>query len=138
MKQYITQEQLNELSDKGKDRLCKWWEPQPGDLVLDGETESIEPLMCCEDEIEKGIDFPLLSIGQMIEFLYTNENFYGIGKNREGIYFVIYNNDDVLFKKNIRFYPGEPPSPIVHLTYKNGNELADTLWWVVKTILEKE
>lgn len=31
MKQHITSEQLNELSDKGKEKLRKWWKPEEGD-----------------------------------------------------------------------------------------------------------
>lgn len=38
MKQHITVEQLNELSEKGKERLREYWVPKKGDLFfIDGE-----------------------------------------------------------------------------------------------------
>lgn len=35
MKQHITTEQLNELSEKGKEKLRKWWKPKKGDLSFE-------------------------------------------------------------------------------------------------------
>lgn len=67
MKQHITPEQLNELSKEGKKKLRTWWKPQVGDVYL-SEDNTIEVIFCCEDEIEEEV-LPLLSIGQMIEYL---------------------------------------------------------------------
>lgn len=58
MKQHITIEQLNELSDKAKEKLREWWEPEEYPFY-DDEREM-------QDLYEM---FPLMSIGQMIEFL---------------------------------------------------------------------
>lgn len=67
MKQHITEEQLNELSEKGKERLRKWWKPKEYDLYMNEEGE-VSSVWCCEDDVTS-TDMPLLSIGQMIEFL---------------------------------------------------------------------
>ena len=61
MKQHISPKQLDELSEKGKRKLNKWykkyeWETIPGSTDGDGYSEGVY--------LE-----PLLSIGQMIEFL---------------------------------------------------------------------
>lgn len=63
MKQHITTEQLNELSEKGKGKLREWWKPKVGDL-------------------------PLLSIGQMIEFLdeQIDKHNQKVDENDEGEY----------------------------------------------------
>lgn len=76
MKQHITIEQLNELSEKAKKKLGKKWVLQEGDKyggywTVDGLREGI---MQMDDDGELcpqgGVWLlPLLSIGQMIEFL---------------------------------------------------------------------
>lgn len=72
MKQHITPDQFNELSEQGKARVRKWWQPREGDLYFDG----AENAVCEGCEAEFGIrqahykeSDVLLSIGQMIEFL---------------------------------------------------------------------
>ena len=55
MKQHITTKQLDELSEKGKKKLRKWWKPKEEEYIAHA-----------WDGIQ---DLPLLSIGQMIEFL---------------------------------------------------------------------
>ena len=58
MKQNITVEQLNELSAKGKEKLRKWCEEKDyGDYIRSNGPNTRE------------LELPLLSIGQMIEFL---------------------------------------------------------------------
>jgi len=65
MKQHITEEQWNELSDKKQKKLREW-------VINNNISKSLFPM--------KYIGFgeysftPLLSIGQMIEFLYENVN----------------------------------------------------------------
>lgn len=92
MKQHITIDDLNKLSDKGKERLRKWWKPEYGDnyayhkythkgiwkyeehiYVDEIGYDLIDPTIA-SDIIPNKRDYPLLSIGQMIEFLdeYTN------------------------------------------------------------------
>src|SRR5436309_1116580 len=59
MKLHITEEQLNELSEKAKTELFRWYANTPLDFRKGVETT-----------IKNGIAYlPLLSIGQMIEFL---------------------------------------------------------------------
>ena len=69
MKQHITPEQLNELSDKSKDKLRKWWKPEVGDINQDGHAYVVSHK---SELFKKTKDLPLLSIGQMIEFLDVN------------------------------------------------------------------
>ena len=71
MKQHITPKQLNELSEKGRERLRKWayYEGQRSrgcDLFTDGKyANTIQG--STNFDVDK--HYPLLSIGQMIEFL---------------------------------------------------------------------
>ena len=123
MKQHITIEQLNELSDKGKDRLREWWKPEMGDLVHDGDTRSVEPIMCCEDEVDKCIDLPLpiLSIGQMIEFLFDKDFGPIITSNDTAFYWIV-----------------EPEKKLdcwKKYSYED-SELCDALWEATKDILQ--
>lgn len=74
MKQHITIEQLNELGEKGKKQLRKWYYPKRsnGDLII--YHEPINPVfrnttMIFGERPMYGDPTPLLSIGQMIEFL---------------------------------------------------------------------
>lgn len=63
MKQNITLDDLNQLSDKGRKGLREWWETKWNegdfDLYFAGDHERFDIDEC----------LPLLSIGQMIEFL---------------------------------------------------------------------
>lgn len=128
MKKHITVEQLNELSDKGKRRLRKWWKPTFGDKIY-YEKKSIEYWFDNDDKYNmdnwknlgwgiahkepkpkqyKDHRLPLLSIGQMIEFLrdssYEGSSYFGA------------NETDVQHQ---------------------GKELCDALWEAVKEVLEK-
>src|SRR5258708_10141817 len=75
MKQHITTSDLDQLTEKGKERLREWWKPKKGDKAISnteyeafiGEREGYED----EFNIESA-KYPLLSIGQMIEFLDDN------------------------------------------------------------------
>jgi hypothetical protein len=66
MKQHITRDQLNELNEEQKKKLKNWWHPEYGDFTdYDDEEE------------QEGVSIlPLLSIGQMIEFLHCREDHY--------------------------------------------------------------
>ncbi len=62
MKQYINVEQLNELTEKQRRRLGKW--------------------ALTKEEIkwyDRGAEYPLLTIGQMMEFLIERKNFTFLG-----------------------------------------------------------
>ncbi len=111
MKQYIKTEQIQELSPSAKNILTKWWygkRYQYNDFDADG------------DEIRE----PLMSIGQMIEFL----DEHGIKeikfkKMLSGSYRVM------IWKDSEDMFNGEQGSEI---------ELCDALWEAVKEVLFKE
>ena len=76
MKQHITENQLNELSEKGKKRLRKWWKPAFADWCSDGLYRGIVDRAGYRfvGKIPPAMNYqfmplPLLSIGQMIELL---------------------------------------------------------------------
>ena len=82
MKQHITAEQINELSEQGKKALLTWWKPKVGDLCTDLDLELKSIVLDINDKGEPFIHdlpdgdyewsdcyYPLLSIGQMIAFL---------------------------------------------------------------------
>ena len=76
MKQHITIDQLNELTDKKKKKLAKWWKPAVGDYYVDSYFKdrelNIGALQGFSGVLAKEPYYPLLSIGQMIEFLSEN------------------------------------------------------------------
>lgn len=120
MKQHITVEQVNELSDKGKEELREWWKPTWGDITslgqvvithsfnLDSEEEYFMASAGDQsaEETLKSECFPLLTIGQMIEFL-------GSLSRIDSVFLLTWEMND---------------SP---------DEFCDTLWEAVKEILEK-
>ena len=78
MKQHITVKQLNELSNiQGKKKLRKWWKPKAGDKILMYE-DQVKVLLegYLPMEKEKHNLLPLLSIGQMIEFLDEKDDYF--------------------------------------------------------------
>ena len=121
MKQRITVNQINELSDAQKQRLRELWDPQVGDSIITTGNYRIPYIIVDASNmsslafINSGIGvfgnskdncLPLLSIGQMIEILANNKGFYQretITSRMSGI------NDD--------------------------NDLCDALWRAVKEIL---
>lgn len=111
MKQHISITQLNELSEKGKERLRKWYKPVDGDLVYKPDDRS-EMFWGMSREASWGDTLPLLSIGQMIQFLQEHK--------------VDWINE--VFTVD---YGG-------YISYANkDNNLIDDLWELVKDVLEK-
>ncbi len=107
MKQQATLEQLNELSEKGKEKLQKWWD----------KTEYTSYCEHCKNEglyYEDPKNEPLLSIGEMIEFLDENKYWLTIERLNEGW---------GLFEDPTGRY--------------DKSELCDALWLAVKEVLEK-
>lgn len=103
MKQNITPKQLNELSKKGKEKLGRWWYGKKVEAF----------------EYEFNLtELPLLSIGQMIEFLdeYTNIGELVKIERLRG------NNGWIVDAGSI---------------VTDEEELIDNLWEAVKEILEK-
>lgn len=143
MKQFIAIEQLNELSDKAKGKLREWWEPKAGDWFYgtygdrDVDNEYYDNFSIWilspyptdggfygaslneeEDAAPDKNALPLLSIGQMIEFLDTKvKPCYELRKI------------DLMWLIDItldKFYQSKD------------YELCDALWEAIKYILEKE
>lgn len=124
MKQHITVEQLNELSEKGKEKLRKWWKPIVGDWFDDDGYMRIIP-----DDETKGafvlnsFHTPLLSIGQMIEFLdehYKWKKYFSM--THHGLWSII---------------DGSYTQPLEGRCAWGKGELCDALWIGVKEVLEK-
>jgi hypothetical protein len=118
MKKYITPDQIRELNDKEQQLLKDWWKPEPGDmaLLLGGIADHIAPLYesgegywndLCESDFSLEDKVPLLSIGQMIEFL------------KPHLKMTIEHEVDMWFVDD----------------YYNGRELCDALWDAVKKLL---
>lgn len=112
MKQNITSEQLNELSEKGKDRLSEWWTSHyygkelPENVECSAyDTEAYISSPLCEYGVE-----PLLSIGQMIEFLSDHDRDWHYEIEQWGL-------NDVCEMPDVE-------------------ELCDSLWEAVKEVLE--
>jgi hypothetical protein len=84
MKQRVTFEDLSELTEEQKAKIKKWWEPELGDMFT--EFVDVAGLRGSNDfvisDLESFVDsaerknknlVPLLSIGQMIDYLNTND-----------------------------------------------------------------
>lgn len=148
MKQHITPQQLNELSKKGKRKLFKWWrendKEENEDTVLvyyktkehEGKVglhyhQALEHIYFEDDTYNS---LPLLSIGQMIEFLTTEEN----GERK-----LHYTKEPLRRTSNGKsidingswWWTNQYQSTRFSLSY---TELCDALWEAVKEVLEKE
>ena len=92
MKQFITPKQLKTLTETEKNRLREWWKPKRADSVLTGWHKKAEVGFIVYENatgyfvdariscgyLKKEDILPLLSIGQMIEFLDEhNGNIWG-------------------------------------------------------------
>lgn len=85
MRQRLTVEQLHELNDVQKTRLREWWKPQLGDFYIfkyEGQYWHEPFLIDGHDGYHKYMNedgedpIPLMSIGQMIEFLWEKTGAY--------------------------------------------------------------
>jgi hypothetical protein len=116
MKQRITVEQLNELTDDQKVRLREWWNHEDYDVVWDGENIGVMEYFDHHDLFVYGPNttprsqcLPLLSIGQMFQLL----------------------DDD---RQSAVPVPISQILPNYHLHYTDS--LCDVLWGAVKQILK--
>ena len=115
MKQTITAKQLNELSEKGKKKLRKWWKPTNRDIYFVHDEYEKEDGLNWNTSIFEGEDlsdrvaFPALSIGEMIEFL-------GDDTDRSG--------------KTWGYY-------VLHGKHAYTKNLCDILWEAVKELLNE-
>lgn len=112
MKQHIDISELNELSPKAKEKLREWLSKR----IVINQTYKVQGI---EDGWVFPLDLPLLSIGQMIEFLEMKSNGHFPGQNWHE--YVIKETEecgDILIPYSV-------------------DELCDSLWEAVKQILEK-
>ncbi len=101
MKQHITPNQLNELSDKGKKALSKFVKNKSWDVEYSDPTFTV-------------VKLPLLSIGQMIEYLGEVEKFITVDNHYGWV--VTQGEDEIVTGMRI-------------------DELCDALWEAVKEVL---
>lgn len=99
MKQHITIEQLNELTEAQKERLIEWY------ISVGDYTRT-----------------PLLSIGQMMAFLFDNTNDWGMHYNDSGVFYTVYLSwtMDIARERGSVF---------------SSDELCDALWNTTKHLL---
>ena len=117
MKQHITVQDLNDLSEKGKERLREWWDKKYKHRDAPHSYQSEDPYV----GVEYG-EQPILSIGQMIEFLDKNR------KRDWAIY----------FGKNLAFVQSDNGVTLLGKTPENRKgDLCNGLWAAVKEVLEK-
>lgn len=117
MKQNITPEQLNELSDKMKERLAQYCGRHQEWLLAQELDDSTQ--------WTKNVFLPLLSIGQMIEFLdeHGMYDIHNVSRDVRGRVWKIQMKSD-------QFYGDS--------NFEGYFELCDALWQAVKEILNEE
>lgn len=131
MKQNITKTDLEQLSEKGKEKLREWWKPEDTDLYFDSDIHQwgcdFDGALQFDYESKKvmgnpddgwGVVYPALSIGQMIEFLDEQDHRLILSKANGSVWLVAFSN---------RPTRDEHPS---------GAELCDALWEAVKEVIE--
>lgn len=111
MKQHITGDQLNELSDKGNKELLKW----------EIKKRYAKQGIGLSPNHAGKYSLTSLSIGQMIEFLLENKPFMRIGN----------------LTTEWDIYRGNGTDAGAELSRSGKLELCDALWEAVKSILEK-
>lgn len=136
-KQHILVSDLDQLTPAGKEKLRAWWKPAEGDFIytsawIDDKTKNDLVLcmssptgMVWQQMLEGAL--PLLSIGQMIEFLDSLDLEVNISKPHLTAYEVsIYDkySDKVTLDVNLGFY--------------QSLELCDALWSACVEVLNKE
>lgn len=131
MKQRITAEQLGELNDAQKTTIKAWWKAEEGDRVvefhaiaMDGKTliNYVEYTWEDEfiyDEVEGPRYYPLLTIGQMIEFIGNRDIDLSLCPLDDRYEWAVKEVSDSGWMKT-----------------KRNAELCDALWEVVKTKLK--
>ena len=108
MKQNITVAQLKELSEKGLTKLRKWCEEKKYGNLLAYSARHLLP------NAKFDVEIPLLSIGQMIEFL--DGNFINFWRGERKDWLIVLNNETHIVK----------------------DELCDALWEACLIILNDE
>lgn len=127
MKQTITLEQLNELSDSGKERYRQWWLAQVPFWVEKAKVVKIDE----EDvpEIQRRYEPLLPTIGQMIEFLDEHWKAPAFPNNAR----LIISNSQRGSKPEWLVFKASNAKDVEY----EWRELADALWEAAKEVLEK-
>ena len=134
MKQHITPEQLQELTEEQKERLREWWVVREGDrFFAKGKWEDIagESAPGCVESYDfdgeswdKKDCLPLLSVGQCIELLEEKDpGSWAMNRSKSGGWYITSSN----------LY-----GPKYHIITDGGKdfvELIDALWQAVKEVL---
>ena len=119
MKQYITPEQLQELSEEQKERLRSWWEPELYQHGVKFYLESLDEGYL--REIRNCL--PLLSVGQCIELLEAKDpGSWSICCSKSGGWYITSSN---LYAPKYYIADGG----------KDFEEIIDALWQAVKEVL---
>ena len=161
MKQYINKDQLSELSLGGQKRLHSWFirNQQPGEVYklfhptdLDNEKPSVSmmctdiencPTIILNEKYDPELEYPqhenweclpLLSIGQMIEFLDESGEYSFLNVHSEVL--GLPHNWGVGIIKNFNLCDGWVENEYI-IKYQENVELCDALWEAVKKELEK-
>jgi hypothetical protein len=74
MKQRISVEDLNQLSEEQKQRLRELWKPRNHDVYVYGYHDTVNQITDATKFLGKNNALPVLGIGQMIELLYSIPN----------------------------------------------------------------
>ena len=118
MKQRISTDQLQQLTPGQQDKLRSWWQPSYGDVygcfTVDGEW--LQAVICRESQVPMSDEFPLLSIGQMLQLIDPKE--------------------ETIFTM-MKYIAAEPQIYKVSVdgTEYFGDSMCDCLWQAVKEIL---
>jgi len=136
MKQTITVEQFNELGNKQRQLLRDWWRPRAGDHAY---FEGMYKVLIEADSPFVGTSgvkyYPILSIGQMIEFLDESGEYSLLKVHSEVL--GLPHNWGVGIIKDYNLGEGWVENEYI-IKYQENVELCDALWEAVKEELEKE
>ncbi len=138
MKQHITPEQLNELSEKGKKELREWAWPHKSENSETSFTSryDLDEFVMYDGEPHRNI---LLSIGQMIEFLdeHLVTEYGGTDLNLEIYQPQIFGDNDWFVRTKTMVDRKTGQNNEYEKEYIE-SELCDALWEATKSILSKE
>lgn len=123
MKQRITLEQINILSEQLQNKLIKWWQPDNFDVVYWSEmNREVTYSECNWYNIPKENVFPLFSIGQCINFLRRYDLDIHHNWLKKGEWSIILN-------KSVNTY---------WIDETSSEELIDALWKTILKVLQYE
>lgn len=120
MKQHIALDQLEELTTIQRGKLVEWFNERYSGKDCSEILSCVETRCSCStghySQLEYWMNAPLLSIGQMIEFL---------DEDWKTDWSILFGKNIYMVGKQLKDYP----------TYKKSEELCDALWEAVKEVL---